>query len=401
MIDPQPAMSRITRYILCELLAMFFVAVTAMTVLMLVVGLAQEALRQGLGPLAIVRLVPYVVPNALLFAVPGTMLFAACSVYGRMSAANEVVAVKSLGVPPMVIIWPALVLAFLLSLVTVWLNDVAVSWGREGINRVVIQSVEEVTYGMLRTQRSYSTSRFSINVKRVDGRRLINPTVVVYSGGDQSPMTLMAEEAELRSDFKNDMLVVTLWRGTLDMGHATLVFKDEFVHKMPLSDASRKGRALDSPSNYSLREIPEQQQIEWEEIQQMEKALALDAAMQMATGDFAGLTSEDWNARRQEIVTARGRLYRLKTEPWRRWANGFSCFFFVLVGTPLAIRMRTSDLWTTFALCFLPILVVYYPLMAYGVDRAKCGALPPPAVWIGNLILLVIGVWLLRKVNRY
>jgi len=100
-------------------------------------------------------------------------------------------------------------------------------------------------------------------------------------------------------------------------------------------------------------------------------------------------------------VGARHRLHRLQTEPWRRWANGFSCFFFVLVGAPLAIRMRNADLWTSFAVCFLPILIVYYPLMAYGVDRAKCGELPPYAVWLGNVILAAAGLWLLRKIVRY
>ena len=90
-----------------------------------------------------------------------------------------------------------------------------------------------------------------------------------------------------------------------------------------------------------------------------------------------------------------------RAEPWRRWANGFSCFFFVLVGAPLAIRWRSADVWTSFGICFLPILCVYYPLLAFSVDRAKCGVLPPYAVWLGNVVLLVLGGWLLRRVIRY
>jgi lipopolysaccharide export system permease protein len=98
---------------------------------------------------------------------------------------------------------------------------------------------------------------------------------------------------------------------------------------------------------------------------------------------------------------ARHRLFRLQTEPWRRWANGFSCFFFVVAGIPLAIRLRNSDVLTSFFLCFLPILLVYYPLLAFGVDRAKGGVLPPYTVWLGNVFLLLAGLWLLRKVLRY
>jgi lipopolysaccharide export system permease protein len=87
-------------------------------------------------------------------------------------------------------------------------------------------------------------------------------------------------------------------------------------------------------------------------------------------------------------------------EPWRRWANGFSCLCFAIVGAPMAIRMRNADFLTSFFLCFLPILVVYYPLLMFGIDRVKAGELPPIAVWIGNLLVTVWGIWLLRRVVR-
>ena len=119
------------------------------------------------------------------------------------------------------------------------------------------------------------------------------------------------------------------------------------------------------------------------------------------TDDFEQLAESQWQQNYFRLQSSRGRLFRLYAEPWRRWANGFSCFFFVWVGAPLAIRWRNSDLFTTFFACFGPVLLVYYPLMAYGVDRAKAGALPPYSVWLGNIILLAFGFWLLRRVQRY
>ena len=91
----------------------------------------------------------------------------------------------------------------------------------------------------------------------------------------------------------------------------------------------------------------------------------------------------------------------MRTEPWRRWANGFSCLVFAMVGVPIAILRRYSDAWASFFVCYMPILVVYYPLMMYGVDRAKVGALPPFTVWLANAVLAIWGVWLLRRVYRY
>ena len=51
--------------------------------------------------------------------------------------------------------------------------------------------------------------------------------------------------------------------------------------------------------------------------------------------------------------------------------------------------------------CFLPILVVYYPLLIYGVDAAKDGVLPTWSVWLGNFILALWGIWLMRRVVRF
>ena len=120
-------MKIITRYVLSELLQVFLVSLSALTLFMLVVGLVKEAQQQGLGLVQILLLVPYVLPEAMRFAVPGTMLFAVSSVFGRMSASNEVTALKAAGITPMALIWPAVMLALVVSFVSVWLNDVAVS----------------------------------------------------------------------------------------------------------------------------------------------------------------------------------------------------------------------------------------------------------------------------------
>ena len=105
--------------------------------------------------------------------------------------------------------------------------------------------------------------------------------------------------------------------------------------------------------------------------------------------------------REKALSESEYRLARLQTEPYKRWALGFSCFFFTLVGGALAIRLGHADVVTIFFLVFLPIVVVYYPMLALGADQAKSGSLPPYAVWLGNGILLLGGIWQVRKVIRH
>jgi lipopolysaccharide export system permease protein len=391
----------IPRYITIELLKVFLTTLTVFTFVMTLAGVANEAIRQGLGPVTILRLIPYTLPNALVFALPGTILFSACSVFGRLSASNELTAIKSLGISPAVVIRPALLLAFLVSLGTVWLIDIAFSWGYAGIQRVVLDSAEEIAYSVLRTQRSYRTKQFSIAVARVVDRRLLRMTITLERANGET-VTMTAREARLRAAPEEEALKLTLTDGTVEIGKAAAFrFQDTIEHTIPLTSQQEREGAAAHPSHMRLGLVGGATQEQRKQIRRSEQALAADAAEQLLTGDFAALTDAQWGTRLRELEGQRQRLHRLETEPYRRWASGFSCLAFVMVGAPLAIRLRNSDLMTTFGICFLPILIIYYPLFAFGLDRAKNGALPPYCVWLGNLVCLAIGAWLLRKVSRY
>ena len=394
-------MRRMTRYVVWEFLSVFTVTLAAMLLILVFGVVGQVAVREGLSLVNVVRLLPYALPIALLYGIPGTALFATCSVYGRMSAANEVVAIKSLGISPMSLMWPILTIAFVLSVGVVWLNDVAVSWGRLGTERVILQSIEQIVYGMLRTHRSYASQRFSVNVKGVDGEVLLRPMLTWTLQNDQAPMVFRAEEAILRCDPAQNQLRVSLKNGNVSFGdNRRIEFPDTQVINIPLWAASRNGPDADRPSDMALRRIPQAILEQRAAIERRRQSFAAEAASQLLTGDFGGLTDTQWSTRHAELEDARSRLCRLYTEPWRRWANGFSCLAFVVVGAPLAVRFRNSDVWTSFVACFLPVLIFYYPLLVYGVRLAKSGELPPSCVWIGNLVFLAVGGFLMRSMLR-
>ena len=187
MTLPDPihlATCTLSRHVLYELLKVFLLSLTGLTAIWLVGGVVKEGLAQGVPVTHVAALVPYVLPDVLRFTIPVTMLLAATWVYGRMAGFNELIAVKSLGISPLEVLMPALVLGFLLSLVACWLNDVAVSWGRWGIQREVTSALGEIALNMLRTQQSYQfPGRFAISVKDVDGDRLVGVTVSMPGTG--------------------------------------------------------------------------------------------------------------------------------------------------------------------------------------------------------------------------
>lgn len=395
-------MATLTRYVLNETLRVFAVALVSLTLFMIMYGVAKEVLQQGLGPAQVMRLLPYILPNALLFAVPGTILFAVSIVFGRMSAANEVVAVKALGIHPGVLMWPAFLLAFLLSLTTVWLNDVAVSWGYRGIQRVVLEAVEDIVYGTLRTQKAFTSKVLSIHVKQVEGQTLIQPTITFQGRKDSPNITLTAEEAELHTDIAKNVLTIRCRNGTADVdGRASFSFPDTFEQEISLEQLRRKEDLSRAPSHLEMRTLRAATEAQRADTRRHEQEMAAEAVQDLLLGELRELRSDRWQQNFEKLQNDFYNLHRLETEMPRRWANGFSCLCFVAIGVPMAIQLRNSDILKSFFACFLPILIVYYPLMMVGLDRAKEGSIPPYFVWSGNVLLALWGLWLLRRVLRY
>jgi len=396
----------LSRYVLIEMAKVFSVSLATLTLMMILIGVVREAAAQNVPLTQVAQLIPFILPDALRIAIPVTLLLSTTSVYGRMSGSNEVVAAKALGISPMTFLWPTLIAAFLLSLVTVWLNDVAVSWGRHGARRVVVEAVDEIAYGMLKAQKSYSSPSFAINVKAVEDRRLIRPTITLQETDNSPAMTITAEEAELQSDRAAGVLRIFLRNGRAEVhykktGTVKAQIPDTYELVVKLPEASRASNVSSLPSWMSLRQVSQEIVQSEAAIEELEEDHAARAALQMLSGDFDGLTDPSWEARADALSWARSRLCRLRTEPHRRWSAGFSCLCFVWVGAPMAIRRQKGDFLTSFFLCFLPILVVYYPLLMYGIDGSKSGTVPPQAVWAGNVLLACWGAWLLRRVIRY
>ena len=392
-------MNRITRYVIYELLSVFVVSVGVMTALMVLVFLIQEGMRESLTIGTIAELVPYTIPTALSFAIPGTCLFATCIVYGRMSASNEIVAIKSQGVTPSRVIWPGLVISFLLSLGTLYINDIAVSCGRSGVYQVILNASAKTIYSVLQAQGSFHKEKISILVDDVQGEELVNANIEAFIN-DTDKAYIQAERARLYVNPDSSELVLAVDNARIKVGDRVSFFTPSDKIPFPLGNVTKREGPGRSPSNLPLSTMTKELNKQKFHLASLRKEMAMESGFQMVGGDFMSMSSKIWNKKLLQLETETHRKFKLQTEPWRRWANGFSCLCFVIVGAPLAIRMRKSDFWTIFAICFIPILLAYYPLLMFGVGQAKSGALPPYVVWLGNLVMLAVGIYLIRQVEN-
>ena len=176
------------------------------------------------------------------------------------------------------------------------------------------------------------------------------------------------------------------------------MFPDTLQRVIPLDEASKRGDR--QRCRHCLLSDPRGDRAQRQEIDNTQQRLAMEAAEEMIAGDFAGLTGNRGTTRSAHRRRS-GAALPAADGAAARWANGFSCLCFVLVGAPMAIIFRNADFLTSFFVCFLPILMIYYPLLILGVDQAKLGTLPGWSVWMGNVILVLCGLWLMRRVYRY
>ncbi|QDV47561.1 putative permease YjgP/YjgQ family protein [Stieleria neptunia] len=390
-------LTTIQRRIARDIFVTFFLSLFVITMLVMFVGVAREAINQGLGPVGVLRLIPFSLPNALSLAVPGTALFSVCTVYGRMSADNEFVAMQSVGISLLPSIIPAVLLTAILSITTVGLINVAFTWGFHGVQRVILSSVEKIAYNKLQRDHYFQHDSFSMSVRAVSGRDLVQPQIKIDRPGAE-PIRISASTAQLSYQADDESLQLSIANSRVDVGGvASLVFPETFVHTIPLGMDAQVDLLVAHPSHMAMRDLPTASQRQSDDICRRENGIAVHTAFSILSSKIDAIANSESAQRLSEINRSRIRLHRLGTEMHRRWASGFTCLAMSLIGIPLAIRMKASDTMTTFGVVFLPTVLIYYPIFALTLDMAKNGRLVPQGVWIANLVFVFASILMMRR----
>jgi len=394
---------KFTRYILYDVLKMFALSLTAMTLVISLVFVGQKLIAEDLSYLAVAKLMPFIFMMGLQYSVPPTILFSVCCVYGRISADNEITALKSAGISPMRVFRPAVILGFLLSVPSVWLNDIAVSWAKPAMQLVILRSFEEIIYRGLSSKKAYNSERgFAIHVQEVKDRWLIKPNIWMQS--DSQLRTIIAERARIAIDPINNKMVIELIDSMVDSvedgSQKQFRLPGPWVFEMPLDLAAKGSGSSVSPSQYSMSQIPNELARQNGLNNRRREKLASRFSIALASGRYVSLNDASTHQVSYELAETEKKLSKLKTEPMRRWALGFSCLAFVWIGVPMAVLIRSADYWWTFGVCFIPILLVYYPIFGLTLEFSKDGTWPAYTLWLSNITLILIGTCLMRKVIR-
>ena len=395
--------SLIHRMILRELIKIFVMALIALTGMLLLATVVQEASRNGLSPSQILLVIPLLIPSTLPYTLPTTTLFATCVVYGRLAHDNEILAIKAAGINILRVVWPCILLGIIISAATIGLYYRIIPRTHYLLRAWLVEDLEEFMYSKLKHEGQLVLPKvnYEIYVKRVQGRKLLDAQFMHKDAtGQHYDIVARAREAELHVDMAKKQIIVKMWNceilsnNGLDNGH---VDQKDWPIEIPDDFANpAKNRACD---------------MTWQEM--LENRAELEGKIQKVSLEIATYKSElalhdappSFARHVQNLENLKHHYqhgYReIQAELQQRPALALGCLCFVLVGCPVGIWFSRSDYLSAFITCFLPIVLVYYPLLLCGINAGRFGRIHPAlAIWAANVLLAVCSLPLYRKLLK-
>ncbi len=405
----------LNRMIFWELVRVFLLSLGTLTGLFLIVGLIQQASQLGLSLNQILNAIPLFVPSTLPLTIPATTLFASCVVYGRLSHDNEVVALKAAGVHLYRIVTPAVLLGVLTTAATAALYHTTIPATQQRLYEQILSDPEEVLYNQLRRDRClrHPSLPYVLYVRDVQGKRLID---VVIKRRLKVKDQRTGAEVSVGYDFVARMHEARL-RVDLDEGKMA-IDPDRFViyeRNTAGSTASTGPFLMDLPDSVSGKEARLRiSALTWDELPGRVAAVAeerddlvrkRDAQQEevdrIADPTFRALAQNDIKQYEYQIALKARQVRNLQAEVYARPALAVSCLVFALIGCPVGIWANRADYLSTFVICFLPTLVVYYPLLLAGSDMGKNGRVPLAlGCWLADIIMGGVGLVLTWRLLR-
>ncbi|HAB16338.1 MAG TPA: LptF/LptG family permease [Verrucomicrobiota bacterium] len=366
-------MPTLHRYLLRQVIATCGLTVATFTALLLLGNVLKDvfdlvatgSISMQTAGYAVLLLIPF----ALAFALPIGLLTASLLVFGRLSADQELTAIRAGGISVVAACAPVLGLAVVLTGVSAALNMVISPYCREQFHELKNEVIRRGPAAFIGEGRYVDLGPLTLYAREVKGFHLrdvlIYGTTNVVADGRTNlirNLDVWAPEGEVLVDTNGlpvMLRLVNLQGLILIAGDWQSVFDAERLQ--PINNFRSSGRERPKPVNMSFRELLEE--------------------LQFRRG-------------------AGGALEPVRVHIHRQLAFSFSCLAFTLVGIPLGIRVHRRE--TNFGVAVALILIgAYYSFIILAQSLETRPQFHPHLIlWVPNLVFLVTGVWLLRRAER-
>jgi len=200
------------KYLLKELFRTFIPSFLCFEFLMLL-GFSIQLLHKGLDVPSLTSIIPFLIIYALPYALPASLLTATVMTYGRMSADNEIAAIRSSGIHLHSIITPIVITGILFSLLTLYLNAEVLPKSYFKVRQFQEKAVKQVlAKHFITAQKKIDFHPYQIYISNVEDGIYKNIAVFEFAE-DYIVNILLAEEGEIAINDTGNIALLTLRRG--------------------------------------------------------------------------------------------------------------------------------------------------------------------------------------------
>ncbi len=359
----------ISREIWPTFLASLFVAVFVILATEML-SVTELIVNRGVYTGHVARMILYLLPDVVSFALPAAGLMAVVVSFLRLSADSEIIAMKSSGISLYQMLPPVLVFSLAGLVISTSVGMIAVPWGNRSFKDLIFQIGEsKADLGIKERVFCEPFDNVVFYVKSFSSReRVMEDIFVVDRRDSQATNTIIAEHGRVVPQPKKRSIVLHFSDGTIfnvdkDLDSARAIEFKRYDLNIGLEDimAALASRKKD-PKEMSVREL----------------------AGELDDRGAAG------KMRRNEIMI----------ELMEKFAFPVAVFLMGVIGVPLGAQMRAGGRSAGIGVS-LVVFLVYYICVAAMRSLCETGAVSPAAgVWIPDAFLVAAGVFLFRRAAR-
>lgn len=452
----------IERYILKNYLGPFIFSMSVITFVFImdfIIRYIDLFLSKGVPFLVVMQTFVLSLGHMFALIIPMAVLPATLMTFGNFAGENEITAMRASGLSMYRMILPGSAAALVLSIGLVFYNNMVLPESNHKLMNLLIDINKKQPTVELRENRFIDDIKgYTIYFQEKDDRTGEIRDVQIFKHNNKGlPTSIVAERGRLSFMEKEGILKVELHRGEIHelpgnkrdrSAYRKTLFASYTLHirdvdrSLQRSERTYRGDREMSVGMMEQKIAQLQADIELSYIKVNEKANdRIQATMRLLDRDYrrrryglsdstavaaaakpagpvaarvAGGARNDTPAKsrnefitRQEIETQLNRrtsyerqVDRYRVEIHKKYSIPFACLIFVLVGSPLAIRMGRSGMNTAIGLSIL-FFLVYYVFLIGGEKMADRGLVSPAvSMWAPNVIFGLLALFLLRKAAR-
>jgi LPS export ABC transporter permease LptF len=367
-------MKLIDKFVSRELLVNVFFAIAVLSLVLVVGNIFRKLLpllvNHDVPMEYLLAFIAYVLPFSLIFTIPWGLLTAILLVFGRLSADNELIALRSNGVSVTRVCIPLAGIALVSTAICLWLNVQVAPAAQEKLRSTIFDLATRDPMALFGSDQVIDEfPGRKIYVGRKEGNRLENITVFELGENSMPMKVTFARSGRLEADLENKRILMHLYNARYQQ-------RDE---KDP-NDL----RKIRDGINMSEGTLP----ISLEELYEKEKKRPSRSALSIQQL-LEQLKSE--NKREQSAS---------RTEINKRFSFPFACLAFAIVGVPLGVTAHRRETSIGFAVGLI-VAVTYFLFVIIGDTlRGNPKVHPELLVWFPNVLFILLGMFLFRRLAR-